>query len=88
MAPLNPGLNVERVVLRAAIGDRNYGSVERLAALLDELARGGALTEEGVGNVISTLADEMVVAAVARACGADLSAGRASADTPPLEDPA
>lgn len=80
-------LSVERVVLRAAIGDRNYGRIELLAAVLDQLERGGAISAEGVGNVISVLADEIVIASVAREFAADLSERAEPGDTPATEDP-
>ena len=79
--------SVERVVLRAAVGDKNYTHVEHVAMLLDALAAGGVLTDEGVTNVIAVLADEIIVASVARQVANDLSTRAPVADTSTPEDP-
>ncbi len=84
-AAMNP--NVERVVLRAAVGRDNYAEVEKIATALDELESRGVICPEGVAALTTLLANEIVTAAVLREHGIDLSLRPAFGDTAPLEDP-
>lgn len=77
--------NVERAVLRAAVGRDNYVVVERLASLIDELVARGVIDDEARTRVVRALGEEIIVAAVMR--DASLQAARDGADTPPLEAP-
>lgn len=78
---------VGRIVLRAAVGDENYPDVEALAGLLEALHGRGLISEEGLGHLISTLADEIVTHKVLREFGLDLSILAVRGDTPLPEDP-
>lgn len=78
---------VERVVLRAAVGDENYPDLEQAITRLDALALRGVISEEGLGHVISTLANEIAIQRVLREFGIDLSTTRDWIDTLTPEDP-
>lgn len=80
-------MNVERVVLRAAVGRDNYAQVEKAAAALDELEARGIISRDGLQAIVAVLADEIVTSAVLREFGSDLSFDRDPSDTPTLEDP-
>jgi hypothetical protein len=84
---IGQGVNVERVVLRAAVGHDAYAQVEKIASLLDELERRGVISRDGLGAVVRVLADEIVTATVLRDFGSDLSFGEGEGDTPGPEDP-
>lgn len=86
-APGGTRAAVERVVLRAAVGDHNYRLIEELAELLDALCARGLIVEEGLGNVLQTLADEIVTATVLREFGKDLLGALGANDTASLTAP-
>ena len=77
---------VERVVLRAAVGDENYADVEQIAEKLDALEARGVISESGLALIIAALADEIVTQRVLREYG-PLSFGDCVRDTSTPEDP-
>ncbi len=80
-------LGVERVALRAALGEVTYAEIETLLGLLTALESRGVLGEDGVSAVIHALADDIVTQKVLREFGSDLSRGSAVTDTPTPEEP-
>jgi hypothetical protein len=80
-------MNIERVVLRAAVGRDNYPRVEQVASMLDELAERQVIAPEGRDALVALLANEIVTASVLRECGCDLSSLSGERDTPTPEDP-
>jgi len=80
-------MNIERVVLRAAVGRDNYPPVEKAAAALDELEARGIISRDGLQAIVAALADEIVTSAVLREFGSDLSLSSSEGDTRTPEDP-
>ena len=80
-------LGVEAVVLRAAVGNDNFGEVEKLLAIFDGLERRGLISKEGATAVLDTLAEELVTRRIAVECANDLSALGELPDTHTPEDP-
>lgn len=77
---------VLRAALRAAVGNRNYAIVEQVAELLDALKQRGVIGEDGLSNVLASLADEIVTATVLREFGKDLLDTMGANDTSTPED--
>lgn len=81
-------MNVERAVLRAAVGGPdNYAQIERVAALLDELEARGVIGADGRELVTNSLACAIVAKGLLDEVGNDLSSGGGGGDTPAPEDP-
>lgn len=55
-----------RDVLRSFIGEAGYAAVERIATELDALEARGLISSDGVTSIIVTIADEMVLEALAK----------------------
>lgn len=57
---------LDRAVLRSALGE-SYFDMLRIGELLDNMARRGVISDEGLSTVLDHLAEELVAKAVANA---------------------
>jgi hypothetical protein len=80
-------MNVERAVLRTAVGHDNYPHVERFASLLEELEARGVIGAAGREGITEAFAWAIVAKGMLDELGSDLSLSPAEGDTPTPEDP-
>lgn len=80
-------MNIERVVLRAAVGAGNYPHVERFTSLLEELEARGVIGAAGREGITDALAWAIVAKGMLDELGSDLSSSPDEGDTHTPEDP-